>query len=782
MLLKKCLSLIVPKLGSILVLAAVIDHEQILKDSEGLSKYVDVFFGTEAGGNVFPGPTRPFGMVKMGVDVSGASSGDAYSGYAPDGYITGISMMHESGTGGAPQYGVVSQLASVGDDVDVTKDQSQTRLSNISDDAHVGLYKTHLANGVNVTFAASDRSGVFDYEFPADITPNVIVNASHHLVAPSRPWWTQYFVNGSIETSNDALNSYSGETTIKGGWGEQNPWTIYFYGEFSTKAKKISSFQGSNKRDNNSKESSSTQDEQFGLIFQFEKGTHVQSKVGISFLSKEQAKKNLENDFPESSDFDTLKTAKETQKLWNEKVFNKVKVSNENSTLTGLIYTSLYGTHLLPSNRTGENPKWNTGEPYYDDWFTLWDTFRSTMPLFNVLQPEYSSEMIRSLIDIYRHDGYMPDGRSANQNGRTQGGSNSDIVLGDAFVKNIDGINWKDGYDAMVKNAEVDPPYVYDSFSADDSTKEGRGGLSDWKSKGYISRNFNRSVTRTVEYSYNDYALSVVAKGLGHDDDSEKYLKRSAGWQNLWNKEASSSKVSYKGFLQPKNGNGSWATTNYDPTSCGGCYWSDDEYEGSPIEYGWAVPHDFQTLFKAIGDNGTVIKRLDDMFKLYGEGFADIGNEPSFLTPYLYNYVGSQYRTAETIRFLIDTRFSIGPKALPGNSDAGSMQSWLFFGLIGLYPVASTTTYLLSVPYLERITLDVGKGAKLDILTENFSPQNRYVQSVEVNGKNWDKNWVTHDDLFNNGGSIKFILGSEPNNWDTGAIPPSSGNHDLGLI
>ncbi|CAM9014535.1 unnamed protein product [Wickerhamomyces anomalus] len=776
--------LIVISIYSLVVRAAIIDHSILEKRhnkaGRGLSKEVDVFFGTENGGNVFPGATRPYGMVKMGVDIIGSASGNAYSGYANDGFITGISMMHESGTGGAPQYGVAGQLPLVGD-VDVGIDNAQQRFANISDEAHVGLYKTHLANGVNVTFAAADRSGVYEYDFPTGSTPNIVINATHHLTAPARPWWTQYFVNGSVEASQD-LKSYSGHSTIRGGWGEQGPWTIYFYGEFETAADKVISFLNTTSTEGPLDVSSAKQDEAAGLIFRFTSGASVKSRVGISFISVEQAEQNLRNDFEGHNSYDAAHVAHETQDLWNDEVFNKVQVSNENSTLVELIYTALYGTHLLPSNRTGENPKWDTGEPYYDDWFTIWDTFRSTLPLFNILQVERASELVRSLIDIYRHDGYMPDGRSANQNGRTQGGSNSDIVLGDAFVKNIAGINWEDGYAAMVKNAEVTPPYFYDSFSSDASTKEGRGGLSDWKSLGYISRNFNRSVTRTVEYSYDDFALSVVAEGLGHHDDHNKYLKRSTGWQHLWNSNATVANKDYQGFIQPKNGDGNWATSNYNPVSCGGCYWSDDEYEGSPVEYGWAVPHDVPTLIKFIGDNETVIKRLDDMFKLYGEGYADIGNEPSFLTPYLYNFVNAQHRTTETLRYIVNNKFSIGPKALPGNSDAGAMQSWLFFALIGIYPISSTTTYLLSAPFFEKITMTVGNGKQLEISTENLSQENYYVQSVEVNGEAWNKNWVTHDDIITNGGSIKFVLGSEPAQWETGPEPPSPGHYDLGLI
>lgn len=164
------------------------------------------------------------------------------------------------------------------------------------------------------------------------------------------------------------------------------------------------------------------------------------------------------------------------------------------------------------------------------------------------------------------------------------------------------------------------------------------------------------------------------------------------------------------------------------------------------------------------------------MFGLNGQEFADIGNEPSFLTPYLYNFVNANYKTTETIRYLINTKYSIGPSGLPGNSDAGAMQAWLFFGLMGFYPVAGTTTYLISSPFFSSATFNLENDKKVKITASNLSNDNIYIQSVEINGDSWNKNWFTHDDIFENGGSIHFELGSAPCRWDTGDVPPSPGH------
>ncbi|ODV82035.1 glycoside hydrolase family 92 protein [Suhomyces tanzawaensis NRRL Y-17324] len=734
--------------------------------------YVDLFYGTENGGHMFPGSTRPFGMAKLGVDGIDPSFGDAYSGYTPGGVITGISMMHESGTGGAPEYGLVSQLPIIGD-FDPSVEHNLTRSSH--DVAKVGYYNFNTTSGIVAEFAAAERSGILKYTFPSGTSPQLLVNGSHHLSAPKRPWWTQYFVNGSITADAD-LSGYSGHTTLKGGWGDLDAWTLYFAAKFDTSASSVKSYEASKVSENSLQASSTTQDGSFGLVFLWDQNHIVQSKVGISFISADQALKNIDNDL--GSDFDLEKTVQDTQKIWQDEVFSKIDISSENATIASYLYTSLYGAHLLPSNRTGENPHWDA-PVYYDDWFTIWDTFRCLNPLFNIINPSRGSELVKSLIEIYKHDGYTPDGRSANQNGRTQGGSNSDILMADAYVKGIQGIDWDDAFEAMVKNAEVAPPYWHDSFAPDADTKEGRGALPDWLKYGYVTNNYTRSLTRTIEYSYDDFALSVVAKGLNNQTAYEKYLQRSSNWQKIWNFNATAKGKSYKGFIQPKNADGTFNSTNYDPFDCGKCYWGDLTYEGKAVEYGWAVPWDIETLILFIGGKELFVTRLDDMYKLHGtQEVADVGNEPSFLTPYLYNFVNEQYRSVETVSWIIDTYFTTGSKGLPGNSDAGAMQAWLIFGLLGFYPIAGTPNYLITSPKAKYFSINLDNGNKLEITANGLSEQNKYVQSVTINGAAHNQNWVDHSTLFSKGGSIVFEMTNDPVVWESGTAPPSVGHVD----
>ncbi len=301
----------------------------------------------------------------------------------------------------------------------------------------------------------------------------------------------------------------------------------------------------------------------------------------------------------------------DTKTAWNSQVLSKITTTSTNTTNLELLYTSLYFMNLLPTNQTGENPGWTSVEPYYSDIFTLWDDFRCSTSLLHILEPTVYEEHIRSMIDIYRHDGYMPDARSSNYNGRTQGGSNADNVLADAFVKGVRGqINWEDGYAAMVKDAEIAPPNTVppDPMAPDSSTKEGRGALPDWLEYGFITPTFSRAASRAVEYAYNDFSLYQVARGLGLQNDTTKYLSRSRNWRNHWNANLTS--IGYSGFVVPRDVGGFIDT---DPLTDSG-YWGDPFYEASSWDYSWGDVHDMATIVEYMGGNDTFFRRLETMF------------------------------------------------------------------------------------------------------------------------------------------------------------------------
>ncbi|EAU31867.1 conserved hypothetical protein [Aspergillus terreus NIH2624] len=734
--------------------------------------HVNLFTGTENGGNNFPGAARPFGMVKLGPDLS-SSGTDAYAGYLPTGAFSGFSMMHEQGTGGAPKYGTVAQLPLVGN---VSQPLSKQTVGRAGvDDAAVGYYSARTAQGVRVELAATAHAGMYRYTFPAGAPGNVLVDVSHVLPSFRGQGLGQGYKGGRVVVFPDG--HYEGYGVYDNGWNRSPDWSIYFCGHFdaaplSNKTYHATDASGSVEEPSGSVDSSNGT-RRVGALYTFNESV-VTSRVGISWLSTEKACQNVASEIPADTELESV--VSDAQDEWDERVLSKISTSSTNETSLALLYTSLYFMHLIPTNQTGENPSWTSSEPYYQDIFTFWDLFRCSTPLMHILQPTAYEELIRSLIDTWRFEGYLPDARSSNYNGRTQGGSNADTILADAYVKGVRGaIDWSAGYQAMVKDAEVAPPNTpVDPMAPDSSTKEGRGALPDWLSLGFITPRFTRAVSRAVEYAGNDFGLYQVAQGLGRHDDAQKYLQRSRNWRNHWNENQTS--LGFAGFVVPRDENG---FVEIDPVTSSG-YWGDPFYEASSWAYSWAGVHDMAALVEMMGGVQAARKRLDTMFTVGAGGGSgtlfDPTNEPMFNLPYLYNYLGQQDQSVSQARRIAKSSYNTGRAGLPGNSDAGAMQSWLLWNMIGLYPITGQTTFLIHSPWFEELTIELGDGKSLKVTTtggDGNGDSNIYVQRLRVNGQDWRKNWLTWDDIFADGGTLEFELGASPSGWFTGELPPS---------
>ncbi|KAF2452343.1 putative alpha-1,2-mannosidase [Lineolata rhizophorae] len=758
----------------------------VAAQSTDYSRYVNLFLGTDNGGNMFPGVVAaPFSMTKIGPDVRNGRA-EAYSGYLPDGVITGFSMMHESGTGGAPKYGVVSQLPFSGDlENPLSTDIFVSRSAD--DEASVGYYKTSLSSGVVVELSGTEHAGLFTYSFPSGNTSTLIVDVSHVLPSFRGMGWSQGYAGGNFSYFPDG--HYEGSGTYNNGWNLAPDWTIHFCGRFSASPSTSRTFSGSSSSSIDQFDTQTTVNgtNRVGGVFTFDQ-SEFSSTVGISFISSERACQYADDEISSGTSMSDL--VQRSRDRWNSDVFSRITTSSTNDDALTMLYSSLYGMHLLPSNRTGEAP-WPTDEPYYDDFFTFWDTFRCHVQLMHVLQPRAYEEVIRALIDIWRHDGFMPDARSSNFNGRTQGGSNADNVLADAYVKGVRGaINWEDGFAAMVSDAEDVPPPNNDPSARDSSTKEGRGGLPDWKTHGYVSTNYTRSVTRAVEYSVNDFALYQVARGLGRSSDASKYLSRSHNWQNHWSN--SSAGLGHSGFMVPISPEGV-LDAEHDPLDCGACYWAEDYYQGLPWEYSMNPHHDMASLIAMAGGASRFVDRLEAMFtpgNAPGNSPDDTifnpGNEPSLSTPYLFHFAGAPARSVRRARDAARAYYGPGRDGLPGNSDAGALQSWLLWNMLGLYPVAAQPVFLLHSPWFSNVTVDLGGGRTLAISSEGAADADSrphgpdtdvFVQSVRVNGQAWPRSWLAFDDVFaDGGGAVHFVLGPRPSDWATGPdapLPPS---------
>lgn len=754
----------------------------------------------------------PFGVVKVGIDTyeTNLTLATLNGGYTPQGLVTGVSMMHESGTGGEPKYGIIHQmpLTSVSAPVNILDNTTywQKRVGN--DSASVGYFSTRLEDGINITLSGARHSGIIQYDYPAG-EQHVLVDVSHYLPAYGQPS-SQTFLGGQIELQQGG-KQYTGYGTYGAGWGECAPMRVFFCGEFDNApssaqtwtARNTNPYQRQHVFSNepygmpvygNSSQQSGYLNDRVGAVFSFSNGSSstVTSKVGISFISSEKACMFKDS---EVSSWNVNDTSQAAVAEWNEDVFSKIQVptdSSQDQTNLVLLYSSLYFMHLMPSDRTGENPLWESGEPSWDDFYTAWDIFRCTVSLYHLLQPAYYEGMIRGLIDIWRYEGYLPDGRSGNYNGLTQGGSNADNILADAYVKGLrGGINWTAGYLAMVKDAEVLPYNTFSTLDLTGSVKEGRSALYDWIPLGYLSQDRSaRSLSKSVEYSANDFALYQVAQGEA-PNDAQKYLNRSAQWQNNWSHNATSVNTTpiFTGFLAPKLSDGTFNISGYNPALCGECEWSAISYEATPFEYSFAVPHDIETLISFMGGASDFESRLDYIFQpntsqqnlgANGAGITtimNIGNEPDFATPYLYNYFNKQYRSVMRSRALANQYFHNANYGVPGNSDAGALNSWLIWQMLGMYPISSSPVYLIESPWFSEINVTVNGNATLRIIANGLDNANSYyVQSVQINGQNWTKNWFEHNDTMVSGGTIEFYLGSNQTIWESGDVPPSPGH------
>ncbi|KAF2754356.1 glycosyl hydrolase [Pseudovirgaria hyperparasitica] len=782
---------------TLLIFGILVVIQQYLEEFRGryataqvdYSQFVNPLIGSEG---PYPGEAFGGGDILVGGAVPFGDRATLNGGFTPNGKVTAISMMHESGTGGPPKYGVIAQmpLTTIKAPVNILDNTTywQRRVGN--DVAQVNYFSTELADGIKIELSGARHSGILQYTFP-DGERHVLVDVSHYL--PDGGFGgssIQYYLGGEINLKDNGI--YTGYGTYGGGFNEGAPMTVHFCGDFETPPTKSKTFKGRNtdpmQRQHNFanggpqlpifggqiSEQAGLMNDRVGAVFSWDSSSPnmIRSRVGISFISTDKACRFKDDEIPS---YDLQQTVDAGRKEWNEEVFSKIQVDtgeSANQTNLILLYSSLYFMHLMPSNREGENPLWKSDEPSWDDFYAIWDIFRCTVSLYHLIQPTAYESMIRSLIDIWRYDGFMPDGRSGNWNGLTQGGSNADNVLADAYVKGLrGGINWTEGYAAMVKDAE---------------RKEGRGALYDWIPLGYVSSDRStRCISRTVEYSLNDFSLYQVAQGEAPGDAS-KYLNRSANWQNIWVHDLVSVNTteSFKGFMAPRLSSGEFNLTNYNPAICDECSWRSVTYE----EYSFTIPHDAETLIEFMGGAADFERRLDYIFEpnssqanlgANGAGIntiMNIGNEPDFATPYLYNYINKQYKSVERSRYLGNRYFKNANYGVPGNSDAGALNSWLIWQMIGMYPIVTQPVYLLESPWFSDINMTINHDKILRISTTNLGQESFYVQSVRLNGQRWNKNWFEHTDVMVDGGTIEFELGPEPIIWESGSVPPSPGH------
>lgn len=705
---------------------------------------VDPFWGSEKG-NVFPGASVPFGMVKLGPDIL---KGGVTSGYRADETFAGFSHTHTSGTGGAPRYGNILFMPVFG--THPPKGYSEYKKSN--EFARSGYYTVTLqqsGNEVRIELTASARVGFHRYTFDTSdknesiLEPLVYIDLSHTNTRFKDGKPTTFCTAGQIAVISET--EIEGSATFQGGWGGDNPYQIYFVARFdrpfqSSGIWKNDSISTSNQRlqvmDNQ------TDRHVFGAFVSFKcrKSDQIQAKVAISYLSLDRARANL----AEIPHWNFEQSRLEAEAKWQQ-YLGRIQVKGGTPEQRTMFYSGIRNSFLMPIDVTGDVPNGDATIPHYWDHYCIWDVFRTVMPLHLLIAPEEQRKMITSLLAIYQQKGWLPDAWIAGDYAYVQGGSNVDVVLADAVVKNLGGFDRHLAYQAMRKNATISSP---------EPGKYGRH-LTAYQKYGFLpAETTSGAVSRSLEYAYNDFCISEVATILGYFSEAKDFRDRSMQIFSLFHDQNK--------LFWAKDSSLNWMP-DFSLVSKRPDHWNDPYfYEGGSIIYSWYVPHAMAELIQRHGGSDNFVAHLDQVFD---QGYFQLSNEPAFLIPYLYNYIGRQELTARRVRDILKYQFRPGNDGLPGQDDSGAISTWYVFSAIGIFPVAGQDIYLIGSPIFSEAVLQLENGKTFSIVANGVSEKNIFIQKAFLNGKLWQQNWLGHAHIVR-GGKLVLVMGAQPIDWD----------------
>lgn len=731
-------------------------------NSLDLAGYVNTFIGTgngapdyglgNAAGDTPPGAAYPFGMVLWSPDTTTRAGGYRYD----QNVIKGFSLTHFSGRGvscyqDAPFMPTVGPIA-VSPGANWSAYSSSFQHAN--EFAEPGYYRVFLDGPqVQVELSVTARTGFGRFTFPASTESTILIN-SGGSAQPNRADGTGININ--------APDSVTGSVT-SGNCGGSFTYKIYFAVQFDRPATSFGTWNG----DLVSTNSSSNGQKSGGfLTFDTSEQPVVQAKVGLSFVSVENALANLQAENPSSSwDFDAAHNQART--TWNSRL-NSIQVQGGTDDEKAVFYTGLYHAYMHPSVFGDANGQYIgfDGQIHQADGFTqyhnfaAWDNYRSEMPLLAVIAPE-ASDMMQSLVNDAQQDavrdangGGLPRWQHANSNSGGMIGDGQDAVIASVYAFGATNFDTTGALTAMDKGGSVA------------GTKSGghtvREGLSDYLNLGYVSTANGPSGSRTLEYANNDFAISQFAQALGRDDLHNYYLGNAQNWRNLI----------HDGYVVPRNADGTFITFN--PASGSGFT------ESSAAQYLWMVPFNMRGLFDAIGGtNEEIAARLDYHFTYLNDGphsqFAFLGNEPELKAPWVYDFVGAPWGTQDVVRRSILELYSNAPGGMPGNDDGGAMGSYVVWSCIGLFPeIPGVGGLVVGSPLFSSVTMNMANGNVLQIDAPEASDDNRYVQSLALNGQDYnDSPWISWDKL-SGGATLHFSLADTPNfNWGVAVPPPS---------
>jgi len=742
------------------------------------TSYVNPFIGTDDHGHTFPGAALPGGLVQLSPDT-GIKGWDWCSGYHySDSTIMGFSHLHRSGMG-AGDWGDILLMATTGKlKVEPgTKENPgegyQSKFSHQEEKASPGYYSVTLKDyRIKAELTVSERAGFHRYTFPKSDASHILIDMQHGIGDKCTDAQVKIVNNTEIE----------GHRASNGFVKKQN---VYFCAKFS---KPFSSFGtwAKNNIKTGSKEESGTN---IGAYIDYVTSENevVEVKVGISYTSIAQARLNLDTEIPQWN-FDQVKEAAKTK--WNKALAKiEIELDKTNDAKSAkqkleTFYSALYHSLLFPATFSDVDGKYMgldnlihtaKGFTYRSD-FSLWDTFRAEMPLLTLVEPVRSNDAVNTMIAQYQQGGWLPTPQQfGNSYTNDMIGDHPVVVILDAYRKGIKNFDLQKAYEAVRKNAMETPPV--------DHRSRGRIGLEYYLKLGYVPYNkIRESVSRTLEYAFNDWCVAQLAKEAGKMDDYGMFMKRASNYKNIIDLTT--------GFARPKNSEGKWLEP-FDPKFVGQ---GDDRHytEANAWQYTLFVPHDVKGMIQLTGGRKNFVAKLDTLFTTSSEiksTVADItgligqyahGNEPGHHTVYLYNYAGAPWRTQYMARNVMDSLYHSGPAGLCGNEDMGQMSAWYVLSAMGFYPVApGQNVYSIGSPEFSKVTIHLdksfGNAGKFVIETRNNSRENKYIQSATLNGKPFNKPWFDHSEI-KNGGTLIFSMGAEPNkSWgsEESAAPPS---------
>ena len=697
--------------------------------------FVNLFIGTGGHGHTFPGATAPFGMVQLSPDTR-LEGWDGCSGYHfSDEYIYGFSHTHLSGTG-VPDYCDVLLMPFTGE-VRLNngadgKPGYRSRFSHEKESANPGYYNVYLEDyNINAELTATTRVGMHKYSFPEGTEQSVLIDLKHRDQVTGS--WIRIIGNNEIE-------GFRGST----GWARDQ--RVYFVAKFSKPFRKS----GIALNDSILSQALFSEGKNIKAWFGFDENDAepLMVKVGISAVSAENARMNLEKEIP---DWDFEKVKRQTSELWNKEL-SKIKVSGGSDDRKTVFYTALYHTMVSPNTYNdvdgsylGRDFKVHTSETgnYYTV-FSLWDTYRALHPLLTIIDQKRTNEFINTFIRQYQQGGMLPVWELSANETWCMIGYHAVPVIADAWIKGIRGFDGKEALNAMVNSASKD---IF--------------GLGFYKKYGFIPAGLeHESVSKTLEYAYDDWCIAEMAERLGKDSISLEYNIRAQSYKHLFDPSS--------GFMRARF-NGGWFNP-FDPSEVNFNY-----TEANAWQYSFSAPHDMDGFIKMHGGKEKAAGFLDKLFsassQTTGRDQSDItgligqyahGNEPSHHIAYLYNYCGQPWKTQEKVSRILKEFYTSKPDGLIGNEDCGQMSAWAVFSAMGFYPVCpGSEQYAIGSPMFGESVIYLENGRKFVVKANNLSEKNIYIQQATLNGESFERGFLNHQEIMS-GGELVFEMGASP--------------------